>query len=101
MAAFRKNARLVVRRLTWVQDARAPALVVNSARDRARMGRRYENAMREWAVRPGLGMAVASVLCVLIGWPATRLAPVRYTQVFVVGAHTMAGDGLASDRIGV
>ena len=45
MAAFRENARLVVRRLAWVQDARAPALVVNLARDRDRMGRRYENAM--------------------------------------------------------
>ena len=45
MAAFRENARLVVRRLTWVQDARAPALVSNSATDRVRMGRRYENAM--------------------------------------------------------
>ena len=45
MAAFRENARLVVRRLTWVRDARAPALVVNMARDRDRMGRRYENAM--------------------------------------------------------
>ena len=45
MAAFRENARLVVRRLTWVRDARAPALVVNLARDRDRMGRRYENAM--------------------------------------------------------
>ena len=45
MAAFRENARLVVRRLAWVQDARAPALVSNSATDRVRMGRRYENAM--------------------------------------------------------
>ena len=45
MAAFRENARLVVRRLAWVQDARAPALVVSLARDRDRMGRRYENAM--------------------------------------------------------
>ena len=45
MAAFRENARLVVRRLAWVQDARAPALVVNLARDRDRMGRRDENAI--------------------------------------------------------
>ena len=45
MIAFRENARLVVRRLAWVRDARAPALVVNLARDRDRMGRRYENAM--------------------------------------------------------
>ncbi len=62
-------------RLTWVQDARAPALVVNSARGRVRMGRRYENAMEhhpvlggKWAVRPGLGMAEASELCVLMGF---------------------------------
>ena len=54
MAAFRENARLVVRRLTWVRDARAAALVVNTARDRARMGRRYENAMEHHPRRVGV-----------------------------------------------
>ena len=54
MAAFRENARLVVRRLTWVRDARASALIVNTARDRARMGRRYENAMEHHPRRVGV-----------------------------------------------
>ena len=55
MAAFRENARLVVRRLAWVQDARAPALVSNSATDRVRMGRRYENAMEHHPRQGGRG----------------------------------------------
>ena len=54
MAAFRENARLVVRRLTWVQDARAPTLVANSARGRVRMGQRYENAMEHHPRRVGV-----------------------------------------------
>ena len=55
MAAFRENARLVVRRLTWVRDAHVPALVVNMARDRDRMGWRYENAMEHHPSGGGAG----------------------------------------------
>ena len=55
MAAFRENAQLVVRRLTWVRDAHAPALVVNLARDCDQMGRRYENAMEHHPWSGGSG----------------------------------------------
>ena len=44
MAAFRENARLVVRRLGRVNDARAQSSVVNTACERRQFRRRYEYA---------------------------------------------------------
>ena len=44
MAAFRENARLVVRRLGRVNDARAQSFVVNTACERRQLRRRYEYA---------------------------------------------------------
>ena len=44
MAAFRENARLIVRRLGRVGDARASATIRNSESTHRRLRRVYENA---------------------------------------------------------
>ena len=44
MAAFRENARLIVRRLGRVGDARASAVITNSESTHHRLRRVYENA---------------------------------------------------------
>ena len=44
MAAFRENARLIVRRLGRVGDARASAVIRNSESTHHRLRRVYENA---------------------------------------------------------
>ena len=48
MAAFRENARLVVRRLGRVGDARASAAVRNSESTHRRLRRVYENAAEHY-----------------------------------------------------
>ena len=53
MAAFRENARLVVRRLGRVNDARAQSSVVNTACERRQLRRRYEYASEYGSGRRG------------------------------------------------
>ena len=53
MAAFRENARLVVRRHGRVNDARAQSFVVNTACERRQLRRRYEYASEHHRYGPG------------------------------------------------
>ena len=48
MAAFRENARLIVRRLGRVGDARASATIRNSESTHRRLRRVYENAAEHY-----------------------------------------------------
>ena len=48
MAAFRENARLVVRRLGRVGDARASATIRNSESTHRRLRRAYKNAAEHY-----------------------------------------------------